>query len=99
MSRNNRHRNRNYKENIQLNINSDTTIIGIDENSGIKGVALSISSKNNIINLLFLLKKFFFYRMVTILLHITNLVMGLMHNLTSSVFKAHLKIFGLTIVP
>lgn len=38
-----------YKENIQLNINSDTTIIGIDENSGIKGVALSISSKNNIL--------------------------------------------------
>ena len=37
-----------YKNKIQLNLKSDTTLIGLDSNSGIKGVAISISNVENI---------------------------------------------------
>ena len=37
-----------YKNEIQLNLKSDTTLIGLDSNSGIKGVAISISNVENI---------------------------------------------------
>lgn len=37
-----------YKQVIQLQLTDNTTIIGIDGNSGIKGATISISSKSNI---------------------------------------------------
>lgn len=37
-----------WKDKIQVNIASNTTIIGLDENAGIKGVTLSISDVKNI---------------------------------------------------
>ncbi len=37
-----------YKKIIQLNLTSNTTLIGLDSNSGIKGAAISISNVENI---------------------------------------------------